>query len=496
MFESPITSYNNTERKRRKLKYKYINYLTRRYELLIGKQNSHNTDLNVLPTPDNSAAEFSDADLQHDDIERNQRTKKRRRVRLRSVLRPDGNYDDYNPPSDYSNLEDGLYGNDSDENNDSIPDPEKEFHSKYHKPQETYEVWVTSRKKRVPIQKKVMGYHTFKKLEKYAQHKTSSTLALASRSLIVSFEGMQLGYETCPKEQITNYQRMHLNHLTNLLYISIYREDWDTAYRCFALLIRMELVDLRSIWNLGSRILENYAYDTKERLLEWMSTVHNSYEVFSQNTKHQFDPVFRSGSRTHIPNYVLGWLWFVLEGATKGETTSSGHSISWLLEKISELLLRPTYSDSPEMWFINAMCYFVQADKLSLQLQKNSGNDAIYGSELDIARNQVIQHIHNTKNCLQTTKDKGGFSFPELIITDFLTKFEKRLYATNDEMKKGHSTAQQETEDSIDMEDLHTNEEFALHTVQNLNPEIVADDYEFIEQPIQFGIDSGYSSSE
>ncbi|AET38562.1 Rrn11p Ecym_3049 [Eremothecium cymbalariae DBVPG len=501
MFESPIISYNSKDRKRRKLKYKYINSLKRKYEHLVGTQGGSKgstKDTSGLPTPGNSAAEASDGDGREED-ELSRLRRRKRRIRLQSILGHAADEDE-----DEAEAEGAVGSEDDDGYEDGYldeKDPEKIFYSKYYVPEETYEVWTTSINNRIPIQRRSMSYHVFRTIEKYAHKKVAASLALSSKKLTGFFEVIRSGYETCPRERITNYQKVHLHHLVDLLYINILRGDFDTAYRCFSLLIRMNFVDLRSMWNLGSKILEHYNLDDQERFLEWMSTVLTSNSAFPQNSKNQLDPVFRSGSRTHIPNFVLSWLWLVLENAVKERVFSSGHDINWLLDKISELVLRPPYMDDAEVWFIYAMCYFIKADKLSLQLKQEGSLNGLKGSQLDIARNQVIENIHHVKNHLRICEEKGGFQYPKRVIEAQLVEFEKRLYPESSTHINypGYETfplEESDTEDNL-VSINFLQDRFDAQVIQDFNvQQPIDEDGPFVEQPVHFGMGSDYSESE
>ncbi|AGO11241.1 AaceriACL020Wp [[Ashbya] aceris (nom. inval.)] len=494
MFESPIISYNKRSKQQRALKYKYVSCVRRKYEQLYGLSDSdkrENIDSACLPTPDNSAAEASDGDALEGDSDTIARRRKRKRLRLQSILG--------HAALDAEEGDVGSGGEEDSNDDSTVQDPEKQFFARYYKPEYTYELWATSPKNRVPIRRKMLSYQAFKQIENYASQRMKATLSLSTKKAAAYHEVMRLGYETCPKEEVTNYQKLHLNNLVNLLYTNIVGENWPTAYRCFALLIRMKCVDLRSIWNLGSHILSHVNFGMHEKFLEWMGTVFTSHSVFSQNKVNLLDPVFRSGSRAHTPNFMLAWLWLVLKGATADEQPDPTRSMAWLLEKISELVLRPPYMDDAEIWFLYAMCYFIQADKLSAQLASREGNK-LHGSKLDIARTQVTQYIRSVKNCLDSCREKGNFTYPEHIIQEQLLEFERRLYAGAYKEQQDFSsfdTYETDTGEQNDNPTMVSDTDFHGPNFQNFKPDVAEDDdTAFGELPTRFEMDSDYDSSE
>lgn len=218
---------------------------------------------------------------------------------------------------------------------------------------------------------------------------------------------------------------MHIVHLNQLLHINVLNQNWKVAYRCFSLLIRLEDVDIRSIWAIGSKVIsETQDMKQNESFLEWLSSVFSTKVQFNQGTNYRLDPVFRSGSRTHSPKFVLTWLWTRLSNFAKNHSENKRESsLHSLIERINEMVLGPPYMDDPEVWFILALTHIIMADQLSIIFRSDKGS--LIGTRVDIARNQVIQHINHAKNCLQTCKSKTEYTFPEKIIEDQLYQLER-----------------------------------------------------------------------
>lgn len=67
------------------------------------------------------------------------------------------------------------------------------------------------------------------------------------------------GLETLPSfysDSRSSFLNSHITRINSLLHLSVLRRNWSSAYKCFALLIRMPYMDLRTIWPLGLEILK------------------------------------------------------------------------------------------------------------------------------------------------------------------------------------------------------------------------------------------------
>lgn len=414
MFELPIALASRRIRNARKLRYQYVNNLSRKYGNLQGNDDTG------LPTPESSATEASENE------EANQRKRKRIRRRWKSIVGE--SYSDSDTDVDELNIYHDESGQEVDPDDE---DQERRFFKRHEKPQKSFEKWQTDSKKRVPIQKHKISYATVNRIQKYAKRKVENSLAFASKSNRIYFDTISQGYELIDPlvDKYDNFQIKHITTLTTILHLNVSRKNWDLAYKCFALLIRIPTVEIRTIWGVGERILAEREPMKSLEFLEWMISVYSSRISFVEDVNHRMPPVFTKGSKTHVPKYALTWMWKSLTQCTKSldqvrdeSTLDDNDPLLELIERISEMVLGPPYMEDSEVWFIYALCHMIKADILSRQF-----NPHLMGSSRDIASNQVIQHIQNAKSSLQTCSAKGDFRYPRRYIERQLKAFELRL---------------------------------------------------------------------
>ncbi|SCU81709.1 LAMI_0B07338g1_1 [Lachancea mirantina] len=434
MFEVPLAKTDKNSSCMRKVKYHYVDVLRRKHAEMGSAACG-----NGLPTPECSAAEDED---NGSTVSGDSARARRRKRRIRSVLGlacSDSDYSDY----------------DVDEDEEEDQNYERVYHSMHEKPQETFEVWATDKRKLQPINKNFVTFAECHDLERYAQRRIEPHLARASKTVRCSFDAIKSGQEVIPVRNNTSHHMAHVHRLNDLLHVAVLERQWKFAYRCFCVLIRLPDIDIRSIWGLGVRILHEMAgsdpqIGTSQQFLEWLSSVYSRKSNYNQTINHKLDPVFRLGSRTHTAKFVTTWLWEILldtcpnetEGAFIGaqEMKANERKSNYLIEKLSEMVLVPPYMDDPEIWFIYALCHLVQADLLSRQfLQDYVPTNT---SHRNIASNQVVQHITHAKNYLSVSASKDkNFTFPEKAILHQLSVFESRLYRSDHSSTSTNSPA-------------------------------------------------------
>ncbi|CDK27376.1 unnamed protein product [Kuraishia capsulata CBS 1993] len=64
------------------------------------------------------------------------------------------------------------------------------------------------------------------------------------------------------------FLRYHVRTLFELMHLSVLKERWNQAYRCFALLIRVPRMDIRDFWTVGLKILKKRAETSFIRVFE------------------------------------------------------------------------------------------------------------------------------------------------------------------------------------------------------------------------------------
>ncbi|SCU80842.1 LADA_0B09824g1_1 [Lachancea dasiensis] len=436
MFELPATQNSRRIRTIRKLRYQYINALNREYR----KVRPNFSPSAALPTPENSAAEeVSDVDGTSASTASIRR--KRRRKRLLTILGLAGDSD--------SELSDSALSEDlHDVEDDSEAhkhhhryhyDTEKEFYSRHEKPQDTFEVWNTDRSRASPMNCHSMSYTDCKRIERVANRRVLAKNTHLAQPTKLSYFAMRNGLDVDAGPS-TAFRDIHIHHLSELLHLNVMDGNWERAYKCFTILIRLPGIDVRSMWGIGVRILRalsprDESLGTSEEFLSWLSGVYTFKSNFNQSMNFSLDPVFRSGSKTHAAKFVITSLWEALfaliahddSDYTKHSKTMD-HQLLQLIERISEMVLVPPYIEDPEVWYINSICHLIRADTLSERFV-STDSVSLTGLEKDIARNQVTQHLTHAQSCIKTCNSKdNGFYFPYRSIQEQLALFEKRLY--------------------------------------------------------------------
>ncbi|CAI1621586.1 hypothetical protein SEUBUCD650_0M01020 [Saccharomyces eubayanus] len=449
MFEVPITLTNKKFAQRRKLKYQYINHLSRRFDRITKKINTTDS----LPTPENSAAENNEEDYEDDEEERNyesdvgessvrQQTKRRRERHWKSVIGELYSSTETESDSQEEDVQEGDQVEHETRPKEEDTDEERKFWKKYEKPEKSFEVWQTvSSQNRSPINKQIITYHNFKKIEKNSLRKMEIPLLHCTKENKLYFQLLAKGLEPLqsPTSAARNYQTRHIITLTNLLHLNVSRHNWPLAYKIFATLIRIPNVRIKSIWGIGVKILDNSPNSSSSLdFLKWMCQVYSSKSRFVQNVNYRsVVPPFQTGSRTHTSKFAITYLWSSLINCQKAIESSNvtdnqyeveNSRLEELIDKISEWVLIPPFMEDAEVYFIYASCHLLKADILSRQFVNDNRNSDLVGLNKDININQVIKHIHYVKVFLQTCLEKGGFTIPSRLIENQLKSFESRLY--------------------------------------------------------------------
>ena len=302
MFELPLARNSNRVRTVRKLRYQYINSLSQEHRRIQDSAAAHAT----LPTPENSAAEdASDGDQDSEDAGSRRRRRKRR---ILSVL---GHIDSESELSDVDMSTESHHS--------ELQESEKEFFSHHEKPQDTYETWNTDRRKAVSMTTATLSYAENKLIEARAQRRVIERIGHFSRIARSHFNSIKRGYEIYSRPSQV-HQTTHITHLNELLHINVMEGQWETAFRCFSILIRLPGVDIRSMWGLGVRILRELSSTDKnvassDEFLGWLSGIYTSRSNFNHTMNFLMDPVFRTGSKKHTAKFVSAWLWEMLFAA-------------------------------------------------------------------------------------------------------------------------------------------------------------------------------------
>ncbi|EHN00956.1 Rrn11p [Saccharomyces cerevisiae x Saccharomyces kudriavzevii VIN7] len=496
MFEVPITLTNKKFAQRRKLKYQYINHVSRRFDKVAKTTNTTDS----LPTPENSAVENNDDDYDYDEDEEQideaevyrrsilQQTKRRRERHWKSVVGELYSSTETESDSQQEEIQENDGRETGRKNGDT--DEERIFWKKHEKPEKSFEIWQTaSLQNKGPINRRKMTYHKFQKIQKNSLRKMQIPLLHCTKENRLYFRSLSKGLEPLqtPTSTIRNYQTRHIITLTNLLHINVSRHNWSLAYRIFATLIRIPDVQMKSIWGFGVKILDNLP-DSSSSLdfLQWMCQIYSSKARFVQNINHRsIVPPFQTGSRTHTAKFATTYLWASLINCQKSiepSTINDKHydmendRLQELIDKISEWVLTPPFMEDAEVWFIYASCHLLKADILSRQFVNDGTKGDLIGLDRDIKINQVIKHIHYVKVFLQTCLDKGGFTIPNRLIEIQLKNFELRLYGETQDVQEREIVDGYDETDISSVENsfgdvYETNAEFLDTQLMDLSPE-------------------------
>lgn len=394
---------------RKKLRYQYMNNMSRKYNDLKTKSG--------LPTPISSENDTgNDTDV---DCEESIRARKRVTRRWKSII---GEV----TSTDEDELE-SMEANGEEEEEDA--DEEKKFFNNHHKPQESYETWEINVNKRKPIERKMISYKKYKKAQKYCQRKMEIPMIHVSKRIRHNMEMIFEGYESVSDDlddesSVGNFAKGHIKTLTELLYNNVFKKNWEIAYKCFTLLVRVPSVDIKRIWHVGTLILQNLDEEKSLEFLKWMSSVYSSRSsTFVQNVNYRKDPVFSSGSKEHTPKYTITWLWGEILNKSEND-----EDLENIIDRILEMVLIPPYMETNELWYMLAVCYLIKASTLSNKAASLDDNGTISSSHKDILNNGIIQCINNTKKYLAKSTVNNLFQYPKRQIASKLKNIESRLY--------------------------------------------------------------------
>lgn len=222
---------------------------------------------------------------------------------------------------------------------------------------------------------------------------------------------------------------IHLDNLKQLLHINILRRKWDAAYKAFCLIIRFRHVDIRSLWPLGIEILSRLAENElppdqsdvsgrkDERFFNWLSSffsVNKHYRSLRNSLVHQISaPIWRSGSKTHTPIYIVAYMWLLLR---KGKFTQ-------LKDKLEELFLEPPYNNEGVFYYIHTLCCISELASFLTYQSHNDSGEGNTETELFVSRDELLQKVRDNIKDIDLSIQKGkdlNFSFPEKLIIDVM----------------------------------------------------------------------------
>lgn len=227
------------------------------------------------------------------------------------------------------------------------------------------------------------------------------------------------------------FSRRHTLVLTNLLHINVLKRNWKVAHRCFAMLMRLTIVDIRSIWPIGLEILTRLAeeefkesqpvgsvtdYKLKtyytgeddnlkvfkdEQFLSWLETFYQ-LNLGAQPDRNNTPYPYRLTSKFNTPLFVYEMIWIMIMKNKLDEVN----------DKLSELVLRKVYTDQGIFYFLQGFSNQLEASMIS--------------KKPDLNRQKIEQLMLNAKNFYQQAKAKGA-EFPENLLNSEMNIIKARL---------------------------------------------------------------------
>lgn len=250
-----------------------------------------------------------------------------------------------------------------------------------------------------------------------------------------------------------SYTRKHIMVVVKLLHLNILKRNWEIAYRCFSLLIRIHNIDIRSIWPLGVEIITRLAekeflesqpegsideYKLRtfnssqlkifkdEQFITWLQNFYGINVRLNPRGNHVPLP-FRMGTRDTPPVYMASLIWSLIMKSNFVKVN----------EKLSELLLLPPYINDGVYYFLQGFSYQLEASILSKE-------------EDNMDTQRVEKLMHDARKFYQEAKDRNA-DFPEELVNNELTLIEKRVaqgLEFEGKLKENDNVSDNEDEDS------------------------------------------------
>lgn len=482
MFELPLklTTYVNKHRmKERQLRYRYINENSKQYTKYERRHNRdhlkrvrrRNGGYMTPPETSHGEEDINSDSEEEDDVKGHRRRNKKKN--WTSLYRQDtqeleegDNAFGATIPNEEAVLSEGESDSENLENDKEIVDEdgnfisgkdERNFFTIHHKPQQTYEIWFDpTTKSRTPLNKKVLSFKDWSRVQKKTRSRMKEPLAQASHSLRASQKLIPHGLYLYDEESNSTYhtkptiQDKHMETMVTLLRHHISQLNWAMSYKIFALLIRLPRIDIRSIWQYGVAILNQDEHPVQcLQFLEWMHSVFSSRKSFRLSTVLQTDPVFRGASRNHTAQFSLTWLWnSLIYSSTKIDNEEEqDEKLEQIIEKLNEMILTPPFMEDGEIWFLLAMCHMSRADHISIRYLKQRESQGSHMRE--VVYDKVTKEISQVIKYLKESKARqfGDFLFPEDYIMRNLTQIEMRIQEEEEEEEEDDDEESEESSD-------------------------------------------------
>ncbi|KAL6454674.1 RRN11 RNA polymerase I-specific transcription initiation factor RRN11 [Candida maltosa Xu316] len=197
---------------------------------------------------------------------------------------------------------------------------------------------------------------------------------LAKYRFIIESNGFEvLPIEKNPHEPKSSFHQ-HITNLTSLLHLQIMRQNWSSAYKIFSILLRFPQVDLRTIWPLGIEILLNMnelengnnVWSLKvKKFFNYLASFYTISKTSSaqntvRNNRSNTAPVWRSGTRTLTPMYIITSLWYLFVN----------QDYEQVLNRVNELIIEPPYNLEGVLYFIVKLDFLFPKTEIEAQFHE------------------------------------------------------------------------------------------------------------------------------
>ncbi|EMG48835.1 hypothetical protein G210_0531 [Candida maltosa Xu316] len=314
---------------------------------------------------------------------------------------------------------------------------------------------------------------------------------LAKYRFIIESNGFEvLPIEKNPHEPKSSFHQ-HITNLTSLLHLQIMRQNWSSAYKIFSILLRFPQVDLRTIWPLGIEILLNMnelengnnVWSLKvKKFFNYLASFYTISKTSSaqntvRNNRSNTAPVWRSGTRTLTPMYIITSLWYLFVN----------QDYEQVLNRVNELIIEPPYNLEGVLYFIVSLCHLCEGTKTVESWKKSyTGNKSDGHRVLNQLKEVEKKMMDNFRKC-----EELDFLFPK---TEIEAQFHELVEmvrnpiskngssSSDDEMIEQNESVHEEVEDTpwdmISSDSINEDEEEAKENLQIIVEPTQLDEFE------------------
>lgn len=233
-----------------------------------------------------------------------------------------------------------------------------------------------------------------------------------------------------PRSQ--RFYKYHIHNLTFFLNKSVLDEKWDLAYKIFCIILRIPSLDLRLVWSIGINILQGKMELTnnvvtkqflklkQQSFFTWL----NSFYVLKirKPLSNVTNPVFRSGSKSHVPLYFITSLWSLI----------SSKDYKKVIDILDGVILRSPYDTEGCLPFILCLSYLMETTQLITVYGNADQNLSVNDDSMSLFSSRSDVYAKITDNFLKVAKnlrkcDALNFIYPKELIDDQIDYIKNKL---------------------------------------------------------------------